>query len=248
MKRWSETEPSSRIDVSLRRHYVDDFHHRHLAAIPAGSRVIDLGGHRDRKRGDFDIRRYPFEVLCVNVSDDCGADLIADAAALPLQANRYDVVICAELLEHVPSPPAVLSEAYRVLAPGGTLLACTPFLYHIHADPHDFGRYTDYYWHQTLQQAGFIDIVIESQGSFWSVVCDMIRYVVVSESRVARLPIARSITKCLLGQAKRIAVRWDRCHRREDSVYRRFTTGFGISAIKPTGRPNSCEMIAEKEA
>ncbi len=43
----------------------------------------------------------------------------ADATRLPFADATFDRVYCSWLLEHVPSPPAVLREVRRVLRPGG---------------------------------------------------------------------------------------------------------------------------------
>ena len=52
--------------------------------------------------------------------------LVGNAQALPLAAGAGDVVLLAELLEHCAQPRAILSEALRVLRPGGWLLLSTP--------------------------------------------------------------------------------------------------------------------------
>lgn len=45
--------------------------------------------------------------------------VFGDAQNLPFKDNSFDLVICAEVLEHVNNPSKVLSEIYRVLTPGG---------------------------------------------------------------------------------------------------------------------------------
>jgi SAM-dependent methyltransferase len=45
---------------------------------------------------------------------------------LPLEDNSYDLVLCAETLEHVRDVQLLLSEARRVLRPGGLLAVTTP--------------------------------------------------------------------------------------------------------------------------
>ena len=47
-------------------------------------------------------------------------------APLPLADNAFDLVLCAETLEHVRDTQILLSEARRVLAPGGRLALTTP--------------------------------------------------------------------------------------------------------------------------
>jgi len=47
-------------------------------------------------------------------------------APLPLEDGEFDVVLCAETLEHVRDVQLLLSEARRVLRPGGRLAVTTP--------------------------------------------------------------------------------------------------------------------------
>jgi ubiquinone/menaquinone biosynthesis C-methylase UbiE len=45
---------------------------------------------------------------------------------LPFDDGSFDLVLCAEILEHVRDVQLLLSEARRVLRPGGTLAVTTP--------------------------------------------------------------------------------------------------------------------------
>lgn len=49
----------------------------------------------------------------------------ARAESLPFESNSKRIVLMESLLEHVDSPAMCLSEAYRVLAPGGVLFVTT---------------------------------------------------------------------------------------------------------------------------
>jgi len=49
--------------------------------------------------------------------------LVGDGTQLPFADATFDLVYTSWLLEHVPSPPAVLAEAHRVLRPGGLVWA-----------------------------------------------------------------------------------------------------------------------------
>jgi ubiquinone/menaquinone biosynthesis C-methylase UbiE len=46
--------------------------------------------------------------------------------ALPLDDSQFDLVLCSETLEHVRDVQYLLSEARRVLRPGGTLAVTSP--------------------------------------------------------------------------------------------------------------------------
>ncbi len=221
---------------SIRRHLVDEFHFHHVPTISEGSLVLDVGGNRMGKRGLFDVEKYNFEVVYANLSRAKKPDVQSDASCLPFREAAFDAVICSELLEHVPYPPDVLREIFRVLRKNGMLLICVPFLIKIHGDPYDYARYTDYYWSETLRAAGFSGLVIEKQGSFWCVLIDMLREMILRKTSGGGL-LSKSWPKMFLERtislAKAKAIAWDsRSYDRNETLYSGFTTGFGIKAIK----------------
>ena len=208
---------------------------RQVARLPASTRVLDLGGHKERKRGRFDIRHYPLQVTYANIVVDKGADIQADAAQLPIADNSFAVVVCAELLEHVFDPRPVLTEALRVLAPGGQLLITAPFLYRVHGDPYDFGRYTAQFWQNSLFGIGFSDIVVEPQGALASVLVDFIKQYCDAQWRQPFYLAAQ----WGLGVLHEAAVRLDsRAAIQQDRFLQSFTTGFGVVATKPQRTSN----------
>lgn len=224
-----------RLDCSLRRFYVDEFFTHYASSFRPGSCVLDLGGQKQPKRGLFDIERYDYRVCYVNLTTAKQPDVQADAGVLPFKNESFDAVICAEMLEHVPHPLTVVSEARRVLRPQGILLISAPFLFQIHGDPHDYGRYTDHFWCENLEKAGFRDIIVEKQGFFWSVVTDMMRawaYECAKQDRPRSVFLQRLVAR-LVTNGKRTALRWERQIRPSDHAFlSRYTTGFGIHAVR----------------
>lgn len=223
------------LGYSLRRHFVDRFHIRHVQDLAKGSLVLDLGGNRIAKRGIFDIDRYGLQVVYANLSSVKRPHVQTDAAFLPFSDGRFDAVICSELLEHVPDAVAVAAEIHRVLKPDGRVLICVPFMNKIHGDPHDYARYTDFYWREKLTAIGFRDIEIERQGSFWCVLVDMMRdlaYETLSQERMGTGWLLGP-TAFALGMARSRALAWDHAPDSHLTSSRKgFTTGFGIKAVK----------------
>lgn len=223
-----------RLDYTVRRHFVDSFHFHHVPSLPASSRVLDLGGNKIRKRGQFDIGIYGFSVIYADLVSEKRPDVQADSARIPFPDRNFDAVICSELLEHVPSPHAVLNEVHRILSPGGVLLICVPFLYRIHGDPYDFGRYTDEFWLRTLRDIGFRDIVIERQGLFFSVLTDFIKqYLSEVGLRGRRWTLLRRPIRWTVARFQHWALKHEqKPHVESDPFLSSFTTGFGIVAVR----------------
>ncbi len=63
------------------------------------------------------------------------ADMHFDLHAIPLENNRFDVIFCNHVMEHVDDPIQCMSELYRVMKPGG---------WGILQVPQDFSRDTTY--------------------------------------------------------------------------------------------------------
>ena len=54
------------------------------------------------------------------------AEVKADLRKLPFEDHAYDLILCNHVLEHIPDHLQALSELYRVLKKGGTLIAQVP--------------------------------------------------------------------------------------------------------------------------
>jgi SAM-dependent methyltransferase len=57
--------------------------------------------------------------------------VVADAEALPFVDARFDAVVAAWMLYHVPNLDRALAELHRVLCPGGRLVAATNGVRHL---------------------------------------------------------------------------------------------------------------------
>jgi SAM-dependent methyltransferase len=104
-----------------------------VRSLGAVGRALDLGCGDGRLTAELDAA----ELVAADVSPVAlaragrrlpGARLceLAPDAELPFGDGEFELVLCAETLEHVRDVQLLLSEARRVLRPGGTLALTTP--------------------------------------------------------------------------------------------------------------------------
>lgn len=68
----------------------------------------------------------------------------ADIKDLPFEDNCVDTVILTQVLEHIDKPFEALDEIKRILKNDGILILSVPFIYHAHATPYDYFRFSEY--------------------------------------------------------------------------------------------------------
>lgn len=233
---------------SVRRYYVDDFYFRQIACFPPGSRILDVGGRKEHKRGHFDVGNYPLKVEYANIAPETQPDHLCDAAALTCEAGRFDGVICSEVLEHVPNPGKVMAEIFRVLKQGGKALVVAPFMYHIHADPVDYGRYTDYYWRAAAQEAGFEQIELEYQGAIYAVMANLVKVWAAEQAAGEQLGRLRRVAlRKFVSLAVTLLMRWDKQAKTAlNPAYHGNTTGFGMVLSKGGGNQSNDQKLKSK--
>jgi SAM-dependent methyltransferase len=76
-------------------------------------------------------------------------------SAVGAETSHYDCVLSSQVLEHVVSPSAYLSECHRVLENGAHLLLTTHGLFEEHACPYDYWRWTCFGLRKIVESAGF---------------------------------------------------------------------------------------------
>lgn len=108
-----------------------------LPTLPGGT-VLDVGSKRAPYRQAIAASEY----VTMDIRSDVGADLVGDVHDIPRPEASFDTVIATELLEHCREPQQAIDEMRRVLRPGGVCVLSTRFLYPVHADPHDYFRFT----------------------------------------------------------------------------------------------------------
>jgi 2-polyprenyl-3-methyl-5-hydroxy-6-metoxy-1,4-benzoquinol methylase/chromosome segregation ATPase len=109
-------------------------------SVPPGAVVLDVGcgpGIVSRALAERGCRVYGIEVdsrkaavaraSCVEVAE---ADLETVSLPALFGGQRFDAILCLDVLEHLKNPLAVLSELRAMLAPGGAVLISVPNVTH----------------------------------------------------------------------------------------------------------------------
>jgi SAM-dependent methyltransferase len=128
---------------------------RFIQAHAGGGRTLDLGAQNGPYAALFPRR------VALDLHPAAGLHVRGDAHALPFLDAAFDLVLCTEVLEHLPEPQRAIDEIFRVLRPGGELLLTTRFLFPIHDAPHDYFRFTKYGLRHLLRR--FEDVRIEEE-------------------------------------------------------------------------------------
>jgi SAM-dependent methyltransferase len=106
---------------------------RFVRSLGRVERALDLGCGDGRLSGELDaaeltaadVSAVALERARARLPDARLVELEPDAA-LPFEDGAFDLVVCAETIEHVRDVQLLLSEIRRVLRPGGVLALTTP--------------------------------------------------------------------------------------------------------------------------
>jgi SAM-dependent methyltransferase len=131
-----------------------------LAAIEPGQRVLDAGAGELRNRALCLHLKYVSQDFCqyegrgdglalqTNTWDTSQIDIVSDITTIPEPDASFDVVLCTEVLEHLPNPLEALREFARLLRPGGHMIITAPFCSLTHFAPYHFSTGLSRYWYE----------------------------------------------------------------------------------------------------
>jgi SAM-dependent methyltransferase len=106
---------------------------------PPVQTLLDIGGKGKPYACFFTGRAKNHFVL--DIAPANSVDVVGDGRVMPFADAAVDVVLCTQVLEHIPDPIPVIGEIRRVLRPGGKLLLSVPAIFPQHGSPGDYWRY-----------------------------------------------------------------------------------------------------------
>jgi SAM-dependent methyltransferase len=154
------------IDVrrDVRKQVINTF-----SRLTPAAKVYDIGcGDRPFEAA---ILRHGCTYIGVDIEQgfysDKFIDLVGSAYHVPVKDQVADVVLLIQVIEHLERPHDAFIEARRILKTGGIMLVSFPFLYPVHAAPHDYMRYTRFYLSMLANKTDFEILEQKEISGFW---------------------------------------------------------------------------------
>lgn len=122
---------------------------------PGRLSAAEISGKSHAHRGwrEYAELAYPDFDLCAPITEE----------------HRFDVVICEQVLEHLPDPWAAAANLRELCAPGGHVIVSTPFLVRVHELAlflmGDYWRFTPRGLRTLLEHVGLEVEVVHSWGN-----------------------------------------------------------------------------------
>ncbi len=133
--------------------------------IPVGSRVLDAGAGECQYSSFFQHCDYKTQDFVEYLGNNSGPlaetwqygkiDYVCDITRIPVPDESFDVVLCTEVLEHVPFPVDALRELSRILKSKGILIITAPLSSGLHQQPyHFYGGFSPHFYKKFMSEFG----------------------------------------------------------------------------------------------
>jgi SAM-dependent methyltransferase len=138
---------------------------------------IDIGSGNSPYKKYLNVSKY----ISIDKKDtnattykDNSNEINADARELPIENNYADTVLLNQVLEHIYEYDQVIKEIYRILKKDGKFIISVPFIYHIHSEPNDFFRFSEYGIKKLLEENKFKILEFKYNGYFGTTIFSII--------------------------------------------------------------------------
>ena len=166
----------------------DEWVRNKLSDMSEGQKILDVGAGEGRYRKYTahleyvaqDFNGYDGEGngsgLHTGTWDCSAVNIVSDITDIPVSDSSFDIVLCTEVLEHVPDPRAAINEMVRVLKPGGKLIVTAPFCSLTHFSPYHFCTGFNKYFYMNMMESGGCSIEeIQPSGDWFDYVSQEVR-------------------------------------------------------------------------
>lgn len=118
------------------------------------------------------------------VRDTARAECWGSALNLPFKNDAFETIVCFQVLEHLPDPQQAVKEMSEAIQPNGIVVCTAPQMYHEHAVPHDYFRFTQYGLKHLFERQGFVTVDVLPCGGFFARIGQKISYALRCRNRL----------------------------------------------------------------
>lgn len=153
---------------------------KNLESLPSGLKILDAGAGEQRYKKycthleyvSQDFAQYDGsgdgKGLQMKSFNARNVDIISDITSIPVPDESFDVVLCTEVIEHIPNPLLAFKEFSRILKPNGILLLTAPFCSISHYTPYYYATgFSPYYYQVHLPEYNFEIVEISANGNYF---------------------------------------------------------------------------------
>jgi ubiquinone/menaquinone biosynthesis C-methylase UbiE len=151
-----------------------------LKSLPRGLKIIDVGAgecqykvhcaHLDYVSQDFNQYNGVGDSngLQTGEWDISQIDIVSDITCIPVNDESFDIVLCTEVLEHVPDPVSAINEMGRILKKNGIMIVTAPVCSLTHFAPYHYcDGFNKYFYEFHFKRLGFSISELKANGNYF---------------------------------------------------------------------------------
>lgn len=106
--------------------------------------ILEIGsGDEEKKQSVISIFKEASIFLQTDINKEYNHMFLDITKSLEIK-NKFDLVICTNVLEHIFETKLAIENMKKLLKKGGHLFVSVPFIYPLHDEPGDYWRFTEH--------------------------------------------------------------------------------------------------------